>query len=126
MSNDREAVLLALEEAAQEIADKMALLREVLREDALAEMQALTESEYREDALVRLSETHQQLDAALGETEPVALYVRDDEYEYSMWGHLELIGRILGTYGGRLVFIPDNRATAWPDGTAVYVRRVKG
>jgi hypothetical protein len=42
-SNDR-AVLLALEEAAQEIADKVALLREVLKEDAL----------------VRLSNTHQQ------------------------------------------------------------------
>ena len=69
---------------------------------ALAEMQALTESEYRENTLVRLSNTHQQLDAAL-------------EYER--------IGRILGTYGGRLVFIPDNRATAWPDGTALYVRR---
>jgi len=55
-----------------------------------------------EDALACLSETHQQLDAAL-------------EYER--------IGRILGTYGGRLVFIPDNRATVWPDGTAVYVRR---
>ena len=119
MSNDREAVLLALEEAAQEIADKMALLREVLREDALAEMQALTESEYREHALVRLSETHQQLDAALGETEPVTLYVRDDEYEY------ELIGQIFGTYGGRWVFIPDNKHMAWPEGTAVYVRRIK-
>jgi len=32
---------------------------------ALDEMQALTESEYRENTLVRLSETHQQLDAAL-------------------------------------------------------------
>jgi len=64
-ANDREAVLLALEEAAQEISDKMARLREVLREDALAEMQALTESEYQEDALVCLSETHQQLDEAL-------------------------------------------------------------
>jgi hypothetical protein len=35
-SNDR-AVLLALEEAAQEIADKMALLRDVLKADKLAE-----------------------------------------------------------------------------------------
>jgi len=56
------------------------------------------------DHLVCLTNTHQQLDAAL-------------EYER--------IGRILGTYGGRLVFIPDNRATVWPEGTAVYVRRVK-
>ena len=105
-SNDREAVLLALEEAAQEIADKMALLREVLREDALAEMQALTESEYQENALVCLSETHQQLGEQLGE-------------------QYELIGQIFGTYGGRWVFIPDNKHMAWPEGTAVYVRRGK-
>ena len=71
---------------------------------ALDEMQALTESEYRENTLVRLSETHQQLDAAL-------------EYER--------IGRILGTYGGRWVFIPDNKAAVVPDNTAVYVRRGK-
>jgi hypothetical protein len=64
-ANDREAVLAALEEAAQEIADKMALLRKLLAEDALAEMQALTASEYSTDALVCLSETHQQLDEAL-------------------------------------------------------------
>jgi hypothetical protein len=38
-----------------------------LRESALNEMQALTESEYREDALVCLSETHQQLGEQLGE-----------------------------------------------------------
>ena len=33
-------------------------LRQALREEWLAEMQALTEIEYREDALVCLSETH--------------------------------------------------------------------
>ena len=52
--------------------------------------------------LAALTEAHKELDAAL-------------EYER--------IGRILGTYGGRWVFIPDNRAAAPPDGTAVYVRR---
>jgi hypothetical protein len=88
------------------IGELIAALRGALREDALAEMQVLTESEYREDALARLSETHQHLGEQLGE-------------------QYELIGRILGTYGGRLVFIPDNRATALPDGTAVYVRRIK-
>jgi len=73
-----------------------------------------------------LSETHQQLDAALGETEPVTLYVRDDEYEYNKWGHLELIGTIDGTYGGRwmLAAFAENAAAAWPDGTAIYVKRV--
>jgi hypothetical protein len=49
-SNDR-AVLLALEEAAQEIADKLKILREVLKEDAL----------------VCLSKTHQQLAEELEE-----------------------------------------------------------
>ena len=63
----------------------------------------------REDALVCLSETHQQLDAALAE--------KSKEYEF--------IGQIFGTYGGRWVFIPDNKHLAWPEGTAVYVRRVK-
>ena len=124
-------------------------LREALREDALAEMQALTESEYQEDAefnryhnalaieqmeteerenaLVRLSETHQQLDAELGATEPVTLYVRDDEYEYNMWGDLELIGTIDGTYGGRwmIAAFAENASAVWPDGTAIYVKRVK-
>jgi hypothetical protein len=47
VSSNDPAVLLSLEEAAQEIADKLKILREVLREDALAEMQALTESEFR-------------------------------------------------------------------------------
>ena len=116
-SNDREAVLLALEEAAQEIADKMALLREVLREDALAEMQALTESEYQENALVCLSETHQQLGEQLGEVSPKIGEQLGEQYE--------LIGQIFGTYGGRWVFIPDNKHMAWPEGTAVYVRRGK-
>ena len=37
----------------------------------------------------------------------------------------ERIGRILGTYGGRWVFIPDNKAAVWPVNTAVYVRRIK-
>jgi hypothetical protein len=46
-----------------------------------------------------------------------ALAEKSEEYE--------LIGRILGTYGGRWVFIPDNKHLAWPDGTAVYVRRIK-
>jgi hypothetical protein len=37
----------------------------------------------------------------------------------------ELIGTIDGTYNGRWVFIPNNRAAAPPKGTAVYVKRVK-
>jgi hypothetical protein len=59
--------------------------------------------------LVALTEAHKELDEALriGST-----------LDY------ERIGRILGTYGGRWVFIPDNRAAAPPDGTAVYVKRV--
>jgi hypothetical protein len=59
------------------------------------------------NTLVRLSNTHQQLDAALAE--------KSEEYE--------LIGQMFGTYGGRWVFIPDNKHMAWPEGTAVYVRR---
>jgi len=45
-------------------------LREALAEDRLNEMQALTESEYRENALACLSDTHQQLGAELGEVVP--------------------------------------------------------
>ena len=120
-ANDREAVLLALEEAAQEIADKMALLREVLKEDALAEMQSLTASEYREDALVCLSETHQQLGAELGEVGPKIGEQLGEEYE--------LIGTIDGTHGGRWVLAVKDKAAVWPLGAAVYVkmyvRRIK-
>jgi hypothetical protein len=68
-------------------------------------IQALREA-IREYDLVCLSETHQQLDEAL-------------EYE--------LVGRIDGTYGGRwmLAAFAENASAIWPDGTAVYVRRVK-
>jgi hypothetical protein len=39
----------------------------------------------------------------------------------------ELIGCIDGTYGGRwmLAAFAENAAAVWPDGTAIYVRRVK-
>jgi hypothetical protein len=177
MSNDREAVLLALEEAAQEVTRKLKILSEVLKEDAL----------------VCLSETHQQLDEALetlnldsfassypGEfkeslvelnKKPSTLWETmklDDEWkarleaavldereacaricrdlgrghgvafaefdcveairargEFEEQEEYELLGRIFGTYGGRWVFIPDNKHFAWPEGMAVYARRIK-
>jgi hypothetical protein len=39
----------------------------------------------------------------------------------------ELVGRIDGTYGGRwmIAAFAENAAAVWPDGTAIYVRRVK-
>ena len=39
----------------------------------------------------------------------------------------ELIGTIDGTYAGRwmLAAFAENAAAVWPDGTAVYVRRIK-
>jgi hypothetical protein len=42
-----------------------------------------------------------------------------DEYEF--------IGTIDGTYAGRwmLAAFAENWSTAWPDGTAIYVKRVK-
>jgi hypothetical protein len=40
-----------------------------------------------------------------------------DEYEF--------IGRSVGTYGGRWVLVVEDKAAVWPDGTAVYVKRVK-
>jgi hypothetical protein len=83
-------------------------LREALSENALDEMQSLTESEYSTDALVCLSETHQVLGEQLGEA-----------LEY------ELVGRINGTYGGQWVFTSYDEAAIWPVDTAVYVRRVK-
>jgi hypothetical protein len=73
-----------------------------------ATLDALREA-LREDALVFLSETHQQLDAALAE--------KSEEYE--------LIGTIDGTYAGRwmLAAFAENASAVWPDGTAIYVRR---
>jgi len=73
---------------------------------ALDEMQALTESEYRENTLVRLSNTHQQLDEALGEVEPE---------EYELWGI------IMGSPGGRWVASQLDPAKVYPVGTALYV-----
>lgn len=124
-ANDREAVLSALEEAVQEIADKLKILREVLREDALAEMQALTESEYSTDALVCLSETHQQLDEAL--TLNLDSFASFYPGEFEEQDEYELIGCIDGTYGGRwmIAVFAENASAVWPDNTAVYVRRVK-
>jgi hypothetical protein len=66
-------------------------------------IQALREA-IREYDLVCLSETHQQLNAAL-------------EYE--------LIGCINGTHAGRWLLWAENAAAVWPDNTAVYVRRIK-
>jgi hypothetical protein len=39
----------------------------------------------------------------------------------------ELIGTIDGTYAGRwmLAAFAENASAVWPDGTAVYVKRVK-
>ena len=39
----------------------------------------------------------------------------------------ELVGRIDGTYAGRwmIAAFAENAAAVWPDGTAVYVRRIK-
>ena len=44
-----------------------------------------------------------------------------DDAEY------ELIGTIDGTYGGRwmLAAFAEKAGAVWPDGTAVYVRRIK-
>ena len=125
-ASDREAVLSALEEAAQEIIHKLEILREVLREDALAEMQALTESEYSTDALVCLSETHQQLDEALETLNLDSGEFKEDK-EAEEQEEYELIGCIDGTYGGRwmIAVFAENAAAVWPEGTAVYVRRIK-
>ena len=91
-------------------------LREALREEGLAEMQALTESEYN---LACLSKTHQQLGEQLGEVGPKIGEQLDEVYE--------LIGTIDGTYAGRwmLAAFSENASAVWPDGTAVYVRRKK-
>jgi hypothetical protein len=82
--------------------DLIAALREALREEGLAEMQALTASEYQE--LSSLTKKRRNLDAAL-------------EYEP--------IGTIDGTYAGRwmLAAFAENASAVWPEGTAVYVRR---
>jgi hypothetical protein len=39
----------------------------------------------------------------------------------------ELMGRIDGTYAGRwmIAAFAENAAAVWPDGTAVYVRRMQ-
>ena len=66
-------------------------------------IQALRES-IREYDLGCLSKTHQQLDEAL---------------EYELWG------RVFGAHGGRLSASPIDPRGVWPDGTAVYVRRIK-
>ena len=101
------------------IGELIAALRDALREDALNEMQSLTEIEYREDALVRLSELGEQL----GEVGPKI----GEQFGEQFGEKYELIGTIDGTYAGRwtLSVSEENWSTVWPDGTAVYVRRIK-
>ena len=62
--------------------------------------------------------TIEELVSELVKAEPEA---KRDEYEY------ELIGTIDGTYAGRwmLAAFAENASSVWPDGTAIYVRRVK-
>ena len=92
--------------------------------EALREAKAWAEAAVAEAAAEAEAEAEA---AAVTETEPVALYVRADDYEYDKWGHLELIGTIDGTYAGRriLAAFAENASAVWPDGTAVYVRRIK-
>jgi hypothetical protein len=86
----------------------------------------------REHNLVCLSETHQQLGEQLGEVSPKIgeqfgeqLDAALGETDEGVW--YEYIGTIDGTYGGRwtLASFLENWSTAWPDNTAVYVRRKK-
>jgi hypothetical protein len=83
----------------------------------------------REDALVCLSETHQQLDEALENIEFNRYHnaIAVEQMEAEEQDEYEFIGTIDGTYGGRwmLAAFAENAAAVWPDGTAVYVRRGK-
>ena len=108
-------------------------------------IEALRDALMQEDALVCLSETHQQLASELGEVEkawpearaaesdqqlcrdaePVRLYVRAEAYEYDFWGDVELWGVVTGAPGGRWSIQQVNPAAVYPVGTALYVRRKK-
>jgi len=106
-----------------------------LREAALA---ALKELDYIEQTGDISTGSHidvaQKLREALAEPEPapeseywgerdsVSLYVRDDEYEYSLWGDVELWGVVAGAPGGRWAGKQLNPYEIWPVGTALYVR----
>jgi len=93
-----------LREAAQAVIDRWESPKWAHDSIHTGELIAALREALREDALVCLSNTHQQLDAAL-------------EYE--------LIGTIKGMYGGRWTLTPEDKAALWPDNTAVYVRRAK-
>jgi hypothetical protein len=100
----------ALREAAQAVIDRWFTPKWNYTHDATGELIGAVREALRESNLVCLSNTHQQLGAELGETEP-------DEYE--------LIGCINGTHAGRWLLWAENAAAVWPDNTAVYVRRIK-
>ena len=88
-------------------------IMEVIRERAEKLIEVMNN-----DVLTCLSDTHRQLASDLGEVELGEVEL-DTEYE--------LIGTIDGTYAGRwmLAAFAENAAAVWPDGTAIYVRRVK-
>jgi hypothetical protein len=86
---------------------------------ALRDALQTTGTALQEYTLVRLSNTHQQL----GEVGPKF----GEQFGEQLGEQYELIGTIDGTYAGRwmIATFAENAAAVWPDGTAVYVRRVK-
>jgi UV DNA damage repair endonuclease len=99
-----------LREAAQAVIDRWESPNWVHDSIHTSELIFALREALREDALVCLSETHQQLGKQLGEQ-------FGEQYE--------LIGTISGTHGGRWTLTPEDKAAIWPDNTAVYARRVK-
>jgi hypothetical protein len=107
-----------LREAAEAVIDRWFTPKWNYTHDATGELIGAVRDALAEDALVRLSETHQQL-GEQSETLDAALGATDEGLWY------EFIGTLDGTYAGRwtLSVREENWSTAWPDGTAVYVRR---
>ena len=95
----RKEALATLDEIMEEIRERAAQLLEVMKEDVLT----------------CLSDTHHQLALELAEAEAVV----PEEYEYELWG------AVSGAPGGRWSVMQVNPQAVWPDGVALYVRRIK-
>lgn len=135
----RKEALAQLDEIMVEIRERAAQLLEIMKEDVLTCLSDthrqlaldLGEVELEDEAKAwpeaKADETDQQLCAELKErlrnerSGVSRLHEADLDTEY------ELVGRIDGTYAGRwmLAVLAENAAAVWPDGTAVYVRRIK-
>jgi hypothetical protein len=94
-------------------ADQPSSMREAATKDRAAQARAA------QAAAAARAEVAKAWAAEAAAWEAVAEAAEAAAAEYELWG------RVFGSHGGRLSAMPIDPRGVWPDGTALYVRRVK-